>query len=112
IVLAVTTGSGVTPGSDARLGPNTWAEIALTLIGVAAVVATLLYGTRAKVHGTGALIAFALLTALTAVSIAWSVQPDVSWSAANQIVAYLATFAAAIALARLAPERWTAILGA
>jgi Tfp pilus assembly protein PilF len=39
------------------------------------------------------------------------VQPDQSWIATNQIVAYLAVFGGSIALARLFPERWPAVLG-
>ncbi len=54
------------------------------------------------------LLAFALLTGL---SILWSVQPDASWRDANRLLAYAAVFAAAIALARLGPRHWPALLG-
>ena len=53
---------------------------------------------------------FAALTALTALSIIWSVQPDDSWQAANLTLAYLAAFAGAAALARLLPGRWRALI--
>jgi hypothetical protein len=112
VLLAFATGSGVIAGSGFDLGANTWAEIAITIVGAAALVGVLLYDARGPAHGAGALLAFAALTALTALSIAWSVQPDVSWGAANQSVAYLATFGAAIALARLFPNRWAALAGA
>ena len=52
------------------------------------------------------------LTVLTALSILWSVVPDTSWSAANQMLSYLGAFAGAAALARLAPHRWPQLLGA
>ncbi|MHB8689922.1 MAG: O-antigen ligase family protein [Solirubrobacteraceae bacterium] len=112
VLLAFATGSGVIQGSGFDLGANTWAEIAITIAGAGALIGVLLYSARGPGYGAGALIAFVALTVLTAVSIAWSVQPDVSWGAANQGVAYLATFGAAIALARLFPERWPALAGA
>ncbi|MFX8335607.1 hypothetical protein ABTL52_20360, partial [Acinetobacter baumannii] len=55
---------------------------------------------------------FALLAALTALSIAWSVQPGNSWLEANRTLSYLAVFTAGMALARLVPERWSMLLGA
>ena len=67
---------------------------------------------RAGAWGGVTLLLFAALAALTFASIAWSVQPDNSWVEANRTVAYLAAFAAALALARLLPERWPALLGA
>ena len=39
-------------------------------------------------------------------------QPDDSWQATNLTLAYLAAFAAGAALARLAPARWRALVGA
>jgi hypothetical protein len=53
----------------------------------------------------------ALLTALGGVSIAWSSVPDSSWLASSQAVSYLAAFAAAVCLVRVAPNRWPALLG-
>jgi O-antigen ligase len=55
------------------------------------------------------LVAFAALTALSAV---WSVEPDASWQDAARVFAYSGVFAAAVALAQVAPRRWTSILGA
>ena len=56
----------------------------------------------------GLLLAF---TALTALSVVWSVQPDDSWQDAGRMLAYSGVFGASVALVRLAPERWPAILG-
>ena len=53
---------------------------------------------------------FALLAAYTALSIIWSLAPSDSWLEANRTLAYLAAFAGAMALARLAPGRWAAVL--
>jgi hypothetical protein len=87
-------------------------EMVLTLLaGVTIALAALLAPVRRRLYG---IWPFALLlgfTAVTAVSIVWSVQPDDSWHDANRMLAYSAVFGAAIALARLAPQRWTAVLG-
>jgi hypothetical protein len=89
---------------------NTWAEIVLTLLGGAALIAMLVLAGPGPRWGGGALALFALLTAYTALSISWSVQPDDSWQAANLTLAFLAVFAGGLALARLAPERWPVVV--
>ncbi len=95
---------------------NTWTEIVLTLLGAGAVAAAVLYSAppsgRGRAWGLGTVGLMAALTALVALSILWSVVPDTSWSAANQMLSYLFTFAAGAALARLAPGRWSAVLSA
>jgi O-Antigen ligase len=87
-------------------------EMALTLAaGVAIAAAILLAPTGLRAYGAwsvGLLLAFAALTAL---SVVWSVQPDESWQDAGRVFAYCGVFAAAVALARLAPERWSAAIG-
>ena len=55
--------------------------------------------------------AFALLTAFTALSITWSLTPSESWLETNRMLAYLATLAGGLALGRLAPGRWAALIG-
>ncbi len=87
-------------------------EIVLTL-GCGAVVAgaVILTPPGIRVYGlwpVGLLLAF---TALTALSVVWSVQPDDSWQDAGCMLAYSAVFGACIALARAAPTRWPAVLG-
>ena len=95
----------------------TTTEIVLTLAsGVAAAVAIVLTpATRSLVEGpkyglwpAALLIAF---TALSGLSVVWSVQPDASWQDAGRLLAYSGVFGASVALVRLAPERWPAILG-
>jgi hypothetical protein len=105
--------SGSVDQTTATTG-NTWTEIVLTLLGAGAVAATALGGglRRGRAWGAGTVGLMAALTALTAASILWSVVPDTSWSAANQMLSYLAAFAGAAALARLAPGRWPTLLGA
>jgi len=106
VLLAFTTTGGV------DLAPNTWAEIALLLLGAALCAAVVLSGAPGRAWGAVTVCLFAALAVLTAVSITWSVQPDDSWQGANQTLAYLAAFAGAVALARLAPGRWRALVGA
>jgi len=96
----------------AATAANTWSEIVVTLLGAAACACAIVLGARGRAWGAITVALFAGLTAFTALSIVWSVQPDFSWSASNQMLAYLAVFAGAAALARLAPERWPAVIGA
>jgi O-antigen ligase/tetratricopeptide (TPR) repeat protein len=87
-------------------------EIALTLLsGLILAFAALRLPADIRAHGLWPTLLLLGLTALTAVSIVWSVQPDGSWHDAGRMLAYTSVFAAAVALARLAPERWPAILG-
>jgi O-antigen ligase len=95
-----------------NLESMTATEMALTLGGAAAIAsAVLLTPAGRRVHGlwpVGLLLAFTVLTVL---SVIWSVQPDESWRDAGRMLAYSAFFGAAVALVRLAPERWPAVLG-
>jgi tetratricopeptide (TPR) repeat protein len=97
-------------GTD--LGPNTWVEIAVALVGAVLAASVVVFGAPGRAWGGVALLLFAALAALTYASIAWSVQPDNSWVEANRTLSYLAAFGAALALARIVPERWPAMLGA
>ncbi len=87
-------------------------EMALTIgAGVVIAACLLLAAPGMRAYGAwpaGLLLAFAVLTAL---SIVWSVQPDHSWQDAGRMFAYAAMFAAAVALVRVVPERWPAVLG-
>jgi O-antigen ligase len=100
-----------------NLESMTTTEIVLTLAsGVAAAVAlvltpaarSLLEGPKYGLWPLALLIAF---TALSGLSVVWSVQPDISWQDAGRLLAYSGVFGAALALVRLAPDRWPAILG-
>lgn len=111
-VALVLTGTAFVADGGLRLERTSYVEVALMLIGAALCAAALLMP-RARVerlHGGPALVALAVLAAYTAVSIVWSLAPSDSWVEANRSFAYLATFAGTMALARLAPGRWPAIL--
>jgi hypothetical protein len=100
-----------------NLESMTVTEIMLTLAaGLASAVAivltptarSLLEGPKYGLWPVALLIAF---TALSGLSVVWSVQPDVSWQDAGRLLAYSGVFGASVALVRLAPDRWPAILG-
>jgi tetratricopeptide (TPR) repeat protein len=61
-------------------------------------------------YGGGPLLMLALLAALTALSVLWSLAPSDSWIEASRTFAYLAVFAGGVALARLVPDRWMALV--
>jgi hypothetical protein len=96
------------------LSPETMTvtEMALTCaagLGIAAAI--LLAPARRRAYGlwsVGLLLAFTVLTAL---SVVWSVQPDESWQDAGRMFAYCGVFAGAVALARVDPARWAAVIG-
>jgi cytochrome c-type biogenesis protein CcmH/NrfG len=90
---------------------GTWSEIAVTWFGAVACAAVVLIGGRGRAWGAPAVALFAAFTALAALSILWSVQPDWSWFGANQLLSYLSVFAGAVALGRLVPGRWPALVG-
>src|SRR5204862_6141261 len=93
------------------LGATTTVEggVAASGVGVAA-VAVLAGPSQLRPWGVGTLLLLAALTAWTALSIVWSVQPADSWLDANRAIAYLAAFAGAMGLARLYPRRAGAIV--
>lgn len=105
--LAVLAGTA-TSGSD--LPPNTWAEIALVIIAACLAATLIIRRTTITSWAAISLAAFAALALLTALSIAWSATPDLSWLEAARTTAYLAAFGAAMALARLLPDRWPVLL--
>jgi hypothetical protein len=99
-------------GGGLQLASMTTLELVLTLAAgavVAGVVVLAPPGTRA--YGSwsaGLLLAF---TALTGLSVVWSVAPDASWQDAGRMLAYSGVFAAAIAVVWIAPGGWRALLG-
>ncbi|MFI5037748.1 MAG: O-antigen ligase family protein [Solirubrobacterales bacterium] len=99
-------------GGGLNLAHMTTVEMALTIGSSVLIAGTVLFA-RASPRSYGAwpaalLVAF---TALTTLSVVWSVQPDDSWQDAGRMLAYSAFFAAAVALVRAAPGRWPAVLG-
>ncbi|MCW2970940.1 MAG: hypothetical protein JWO23_2067 [Solirubrobacterales bacterium] len=95
-----------------NLESMTTTEMLLTVgAGVALAGAILLTPLGRPLNGLWPVGLLVALAVLTAVSIVWSVQPDESWRDAGRMLALSGVFAVAVMLARLAPERWPAILG-
>ena len=87
-------------------------EMGLTIGGGVLFAASVLTlpATRRR-YGSWTLGAMLALTALTALSIAWSVAPDASWRDASRMLAYSAVLAGSIAAVRMFAIRWAAVLG-
>jgi O-antigen ligase/polysaccharide polymerase Wzy-like membrane protein len=99
-------------GGGLNLAPMTTVELIFTLLAGALVASALVFAAAGiRFYGLwpiGLLLAF---TALTGLSVVWSVAPDASWQDAGRMLAYSGVFAAAVALAWLAPAGWRALLG-
>ena len=96
-----------------QIGRTTPAEMGLILAGGLAVSgAALLAPRRERLWGSGPLALLVVLAVLTALSTTWAAQPADAWLEANRTLAYVAVFAAAVALAHSMPGRWSAVLGA
>src|SRR5258706_11653444 len=63
-------------------------EIVLIIVGGGAAAIGVMYG-RSGHHGRGSLLLFGALATLTAISIFWSIAPDLTWVEANRTFAYL-----------------------
>ncbi|HEX6020821.1 MAG TPA: O-antigen ligase family protein [Solirubrobacter sp.] len=103
-----------TAGGGSQLKRTTSTEVALMLGGAAlcalAFIVPRSQRTPKRVRGAVALAAFAALAVYTALSMTWSLTPGESWLETNRTFAYLATMAAGLALGRLAPRQWGAML--
>lgn len=99
---------GAKGGSE--LGRATTVEMVLVIAGGLCVAFSVVYGMGERYWGGTTVALFALLAALTGASIIWSIQPELSWIETNRTLAYLSTFAAAVAVVRLLPNGWDALL--
>jgi O-Antigen ligase len=99
-------------GGGQSLASVTRVELLLILVGgVASALAILVAPAGTRVRGGVVLALLACLAALAALSIAWAVNPADAWLEANRLFAYAAAFAAALALAHVAPQRWPSAIG-
>jgi hypothetical protein len=99
-------------GGGLNLATMTTLELILTLLAgaILAGVAVLL-PSGARSYGAWPIALLLAFTALTGLSVAWSVAPDASWQDAGRMLAYSGAFAATVALAWIAPGGWRALLG-
>ncbi|MGH2804117.1 MAG: O-antigen ligase family protein, partial [Thermoleophilaceae bacterium] len=86
------------------LGRTVVVEILMVLCGGTVVAAAVVWGRPGRLHGGGALLLFAGLVGLTALSVTWAIVPELAYVEAGRTLAYLAVFAAGVAAARLAPR--------
>jgi hypothetical protein len=97
-----------------QLERTTYTEVAFLLGGAALCVAALLLPrperTPAVLRGSWALVTFALLAVFTGLSISWSLMPNDSWLETTRTLSYFAVLAGGLALGRLRPGSWTALL--
>jgi hypothetical protein len=93
-----------------ELTRTTTVEVLMVLVSAVVIVAGVLWGRRGPLYGATALVLFAALAALTALSVVWAQAPDLAYVEAGRTFAYLATFAAALAAARVAPQASPVIL--
>jgi O-Antigen ligase len=99
-------------GGGLHLGSMTAVEMTVTIGSGLVVAATVLLaparGRRYGLWSVGLLLAF---TALTALSVVWSVQPDESFKDAGRMLAYSGMFAAVVVVAPALPRHWPAVIG-
>jgi hypothetical protein len=93
-----------------ELTRTTTVEVLMVLVSAVVIVAGVLWGRRGPLYGATALVLFAALAALTALSVVWSQVPELAYIEAGRTFAYLATFVAAIAAARVAPQASPVVL--
>jgi len=110
LLAAVLAGVAFLARGGTELGRTTAAEIMVVAVGAGLVVAALVSRRRGPVHGAAPLIGLGALAVFTALSVGWSVVPDLSFVEAGRSFAYLAVFAGAVAGARLAPTASPVVL--
>ncbi len=98
--------AGIAFGAEGgtELTRTTVAEIAMVAVSAAVVAAAFLWGRAGAIEGVTTLLLFALFALLTAVSVLWSIAPELTYIEAGRMFSYLAVFAAAVAGARLLPR--------
>lgn len=99
-------------GGGLQLGRTTSVELGLQAAGGGLGAVAILTTARRRLHGAASLALFALLAGVTGLSIAWAVQPNDAWLETSRTLAYVATFGAGIALVRMVPGRWGALIDA
>jgi hypothetical protein len=87
-----------------ELGRTTTVELLVVLAGAGVLALAVLSWREGEVHGGPAVLLFCALVGVTALSVIWSIAPDLSFVEAGRLFAYLAAFAAAVTAARLAPN--------
>jgi hypothetical protein len=93
-----------------ELTRTTTVEVLMVLLSGLVIAAGVMWGRRGPIYGATTLVLFAAVAALTALSVVWAQVPELAYIEAGRTLAYLATFAAAVAAARLAPQASPVVL--
>ena len=101
----------VARGGD-QLDRTTSTEIALILVSGVVVAVAVWRARPGRLGGYLPLAAFIVYAGLTAASILWSIDPDLTWVEANRTLTYLAVFGAGLAAAHLLPDAPVVVLRA
>jgi O-Antigen ligase len=93
-----------------ELTRTTITEIAMVAVSGCIVAAVFLWGRSRTSHGITTLLVFTMFALLTAVSVLWSIAPELTYVETGRTFAYLALFGAAVAVGRVAPKAAPALL--
>ena len=98
--------AGIAFGAEGgtELTRTTVTEVAIVIAAGLVVAAALLWGRSTTSAGITTLLLFTLFAFLTALSVLWSIAPELSYVEAGRTFAYLALFGAAVAGGRLLPR--------
>ena len=97
---------GVAFGAEGgtELTRTTVTEVVVVLVSACVIAAGFLWGRPGAVHGTTTLLLFTLFALLCAISVLWSIAPELTYIEAGRTFTYLVVFTAAVYGARLAPR--------
>ena len=112
LIAAVLAAAAFGASGGTELGRTSLVQALLVLLAGLVVAGAVLLGRPGRTWGDGTVLVFAGFAAFTALSITWSITPDLSYIEAGRTLAYLAVFAAAVAAARLAPGGAPPLAGA
>ena len=87
-----------------ELTRTTITEVVMVLVSGCVVAVAFLWRRRNTSHGVTTLLLFTMLAFLTAVSVLWSIAPELTYVEAGRTFAYLALFCAAVAAGWVAPK--------
>jgi hypothetical protein len=93
-----------------ELTRTTITEVVMVLVSGCVVAAAFLWRRRNTSHGVTTLLLFTMLAFLTAVSVLWSIAPELTYIEAGRTFAYLALFCAAVAAGWVAPKAAPTVL--
>jgi hypothetical protein len=101
---------GAAGGSE--LSRTTIVEVLAVLLGGTIVAIAVVWGRPGRIHGATSIALFGALAFVTALSVTWAIVPSLAYVEAGRTFAYLAVFAAAVAVARLAPRATPTVITA